>query len=143
MNFPGLILGQSLGRWGNFMDQQAHGGPTTRVALENMHLPNFIVNQMLINGTYYIPTFRKFTRLSVRRIKPVKSQTDGRRELFMSYVIWYSLGRSYIEGLRTGSLMLGPLRVSQWLAVVLIIFGVGLILFWRVKKEKLPYYLDA
>ncbi|KLI01503.1 MAG: prolipoprotein diacylglyceryl transferase [Sporolactobacillus sp.] len=143
---PSVILGQSLGRWGNFMDQQAHGGPTTRAALETMHLPNFIVNQMLINGTYYIPTFlyesvwdfAGFILLLILRRVNLR-----RGELFLSYVIWYSLGRSYIEGLRTDSLMLGPLRVSQWLAVVLIIFAGGLILFWRVKKEKRPYYLDA
>ncbi|TGA97382.1 prolipoprotein diacylglyceryl transferase [Sporolactobacillus shoreae] len=143
---PSVILGQAIGRWGNFMNQEAHGGPTTRAALESMHLPNFIVNQMLINGVYYIPTFlyesvwdfAGFILLLILRRVNLR-----RGELFLSYVIWYSLGRSYIEGLRTDSLMLGPLRVSQWLAVILVIFGVGLILFWRLKKEKRPHYLDT
>ncbi|WP_100487201.1 prolipoprotein diacylglyceryl transferase [Sporolactobacillus pectinivorans] len=143
---PSVILGQAIGRWGNFMDQQAHGVATTRAVLENMHLPTFIVNQMLINGTYYIPTFlyesvwdfAGFVLLLILRRVNLR-----RGELFLSYVIWYSLGRSYIEGLRTDSLMLGPLRVSQWLAGVLVILGVGLILYWRLRKEKRPHYLDA
>lgn len=54
---PSLLLGQAIGRWGNFMNQEAHGGEVTRSFLENMHLPEFIINQMYINGTYYHPTF--------------------------------------------------------------------------------------
>lgn len=54
---PSLLLGQAIGRWGNFMNQEAHGGEITRSFLENMHLPEFIINQMYINGTYYHPTF--------------------------------------------------------------------------------------
>ena len=54
---PSLLLGQAIGRWGNFMNQEAHGGPVTRQFLETLHLPDFIINQMYINGTYYHPTF--------------------------------------------------------------------------------------
>ncbi|TXK89448.1 prolipoprotein diacylglyceryl transferase, partial [Parageobacillus sp. SY1] len=54
---PSIILGQAIGRWGNFMNQEAHGGPVTREFLESLHLPDFIINQMYINGQYYHPTF--------------------------------------------------------------------------------------
>ena len=54
---PSIILGQAIGRWGNFMNQEAHGGEVTRAFLENLHLPDFIINQMYINGAYYHPTF--------------------------------------------------------------------------------------
>ncbi|GGL54302.1 prolipoprotein diacylglyceryl transferase [Sporolactobacillus putidus] len=142
---PSVILGQAIGRWGNFMNQEAHGGPTTRAALENMHLPTFIINQMYINGTYYIPTFlyeSVWDFIGFILLLILRRVNLQRGELFMSYVIWYAIGRSYIEGLRTDSLMLGPLRVSQWLAWVLIIVGTGLILYWRLRKEKRPRYLD-
>lgn len=142
---PSVILGQAIGRWGNFMNQEAHGGPTTRASLQAMHLPKFIINQMYINGTYYIPTFlyeslwdfAGFILLLFLRRVNLK-----RGELFMSYVVWYAIGRSYIEGLRTDSLMLGPLRVSQWLAGLLIIVGIVLIGYWRLRKPDRPRYLD-
>lgn len=54
---PSIILGQAIGRWGNFMNQEAHGGPVTREFLESLRLPEFIINQMYINGQYYHPTF--------------------------------------------------------------------------------------
>ncbi|MFT8364104.1 MAG: prolipoprotein diacylglyceryl transferase [Sporolactobacillus sp.] len=142
---PSVILGQAIGRWGNFMNQEAHGGPTTRAALEAMHLPTFIVNQMYINGAYYIPTFlyesvwdfAGFIILLVLRRVNLK-----RGELFMSYVIWYGAGRCYIEGLRTDSLMLGSLRVSQWLAGLLVFVGICLIAYWRTRQPERPRYLD-
>lgn len=54
---PSLLLGQAIGRWGNFVNQEVYGGPVTREFLESLHLPEFIINQMYIDGTYYHPTF--------------------------------------------------------------------------------------
>ncbi|MEW8987866.1 MAG: prolipoprotein diacylglyceryl transferase, partial [Bacillus sp. (in: firmicutes)] len=54
---PSIIIGQAIGRWGNFINQEAHGGEVTRSFLEGLFLPEFIINQMYINGTYYHPTF--------------------------------------------------------------------------------------
>src|SRR5699024_922757 len=56
---PSLILGQAIGRWVNFMNQEAHGGPMSEAAYENFHqyLPDFIMNQMCIDGIMYYPTF--------------------------------------------------------------------------------------
>ena len=54
---PVVLLAQSIGRWGNFTNQEAHGAEVTRQFLENLHLPSFIIEQMNINGVYYHPTF--------------------------------------------------------------------------------------
>ncbi|MCY9591627.1 prolipoprotein diacylglyceryl transferase [Paenibacillus chitinolyticus] len=118
---PGLIVGQMIGRWGNFVNQEAHGGPVGESFLRNtLHLPDWIVNQMNIEGIFYHPTFLyesvwNFVGLLLLfwlRRRPFLRAG----ELFMSYFIWYSLGRFFIEGLRTDSLdFTGP----AWLASLL------------------------
>ncbi|WP_128896131.1 prolipoprotein diacylglyceryl transferase [Longirhabdus pacifica] len=115
---PSLLIGQIIGRWGNFVNQEAHGGPVSLDFLENtLHLPTFIVEQMQINGIYYHPTFLYESLWNVvglilliilRRRSFVRVG-----EVFASYFIWYSAGRFFIEGLRTDSLSFqGP----EWLA---------------------------
>lgn len=54
---PSMILGQGIGRWGNFMNHEAHGGTVSKSFLENLHIPDFIINNMYIDGKYYQPTF--------------------------------------------------------------------------------------
>ncbi|WP_110112495.1 prolipoprotein diacylglyceryl transferase [Bacillus sp. CGMCC 1.16541] len=144
---PSIILGQAIGRWGNFMNQEAHGGPVTREFLEGLFLPDFIVNQMYINGTYYHPTFLYesiwniigfILLISLRRVNL------KRGELFLSYVIWYSIGRFFIEGLRTDSLMLTEtLRIAQVISLVLIALAVVLIVFRRKKGLSKERYLES
>lgn len=134
---PSIILGQAIGRWGNFMNQEAHGTEVSRSFLENLNLPDFIINQMYIEGSYYHPTFLYeslwsllgFSLLIVLRRFPLL-----RGELFFSYIIWYSIGRLFIEGLRTDSLMLtDSLRIAQVLSLILIGIAVFFIGFrrWR------------
>ncbi|MBN8204295.1 prolipoprotein diacylglyceryl transferase, partial [Bacillus sp. NTK034] len=132
---PSLILGQAIGRWGNFMNQEAHGGEVTRSFLEGLFLPDFIINQMYIEGTYYHPTFlyeslwniAGFVILIVTRKLPLR-----RGEVFLSYIIWYSIGRFLIEGLRTDSLMLTEsLRIAQVMSLSLIIGAAVMIVFRR------------
>lgn len=134
---PSLILGQAIGRWGNFMNQEAHGGPVSEVFYENFmqYLPNFIVNQMCIDGILYHPTFLYESvwnilvfigLLFLRKYNPLRG------ELFLSYMLLYSVGRFFIEGLRTDSLMLfGLLRQAQILSIVLIIVAIVLIVYRR------------
>ncbi|WP_042462951.1 prolipoprotein diacylglyceryl transferase [Neobacillus dielmonensis] len=142
---PSIILGQAIGRWGNFMNQEAHGGEVTRAFLENLHLPDFIINQMYIDGTYYHPTFLYeslwdfagfILLLLLRRVNL------RRGEIFLSYLIWYSIGRCYVEGLRTDSLMLGSLRMAQMISIALIVAAVIIIIYRRVKKTSKARYLD-
>ncbi|KOR81016.1 MULTISPECIES: prolipoprotein diacylglyceryl transferase [Peribacillus] len=144
---PSLLLGQAIGRWGNFMNQEAHGGEITRSFLENMHLPEFIINQMYINGTYYHPTFLYesiWNILGVIILLSLRKVNLRRGELFLTYVIWYSIGRYYIEGLRTDSLMLTEsLRIAQVISIVLIAVAIALVVYRRVRGHADKRYLDA
>ncbi|WP_088815770.1 MULTISPECIES: prolipoprotein diacylglyceryl transferase [Listeria] len=140
---PSLLIAQAIGRWGNFMNQEAHGAETTRSFLESLHLPDFIINQMYIDGAYYQPTFLYESLWNVLGfvVLLVLRRTKIRRgELFLGYVIWYSFGRFFIEGMRTDSLMWGDMRVSQVLAVILIVVSIGMIIYRRIKLNP-PYYL--
>lgn len=125
---PSILLGQAIGRWGNFMNQEAHGEAVSRAFLENLHLPDFIINQMYIDGQYYQPTFLyeslwSFTGVVVLLL--LRKANLKRGELFLIYVIWYSMGRYFIEGLRTDSLMLTEnLRIAQVISIVLILCAV-------------------
>lgn len=142
---PSIILGQAIGRWGNFMNQEAHGGPVSRTFLENLHLPNVIIEQMYIKNPltgefqYYHPTFLYeslwnvlgfITLLIFRRKLPVK-----RGEIFLTYLVWYSVGRFFVEGLRTDSLMLfgGLMRAAQMVSLVFIVVAVILFIVRRKK----------
>jgi phosphatidylglycerol---prolipoprotein diacylglyceryl transferase len=143
---PSIILGQAIGRWGNFMNQEAHGGEVTRQFLENLYLPDFIINQMYINGTYYHPTFlyESLWNFAGFIILIMLRRVNLRRgELFLTYVIWYSIGRFFIEGMRTDSLMVTDfLRAAQMLSVALVIGAIALIIFRRVKGYANVRYLD-
>ncbi|MEY8192643.1 prolipoprotein diacylglyceryl transferase [Peribacillus simplex] len=144
---PSLLLGQAIGRWGNFMNQEAHGGEITRSFLENMHLPEFIINQMYINGAYYHPTFLYESIWNIAGViilLSLRKVNLRRGELFLTYVIWYSIGRFYIEGLRTDSLMLTEsLRIAQVISIVLVVVAIALVVYRRVRGHANKRYLDA
>ncbi|KJE27201.1 prolipoprotein diacylglyceryl transferase [Geobacillus kaustophilus] len=134
---PSIILGQAVGRWGNFMNQEAHGGPVSRAFLESLHLPDSIINQMYIDGRYWHPTFlyESLWNLAGFCLLLWLRRVNLRRgELFLSYLIWYSVGRFWIEGMRTDSLMLaGSLRAAQVMSVALIVLSIVL---WIVRRAK-------
>ncbi|NBK46220.1 prolipoprotein diacylglyceryl transferase [Staphylococcus delphini] len=142
---PSIILAQGIGRWGNFMNHEAHGGPVSRSFLESLHLPQFIIENMQINGIYYQPTFLYesiwdvigfIILITIRRHLKIG-------ETFFIYIIWYSIGRFYIEGLRTDSLMLTEtIRIAQAVSIVSIIIGVVFIVWRRLKKD-VPLYREA
>ena len=133
----GLILGQAIGRWGNFFNGEAYGPITTLEHLQALKLPEFIINGMYIDGAYRIPTFlyesvwcfTGFIALAI--IRKYRYLKTG--ELTGAYLIWYSLGRIVIEGMRSDSLMLGPFKMAQLISIVLIIVGIIIILISRKK----------
>lgn len=138
---PCLILGQAFGRWGNFFNSEAHGAITTLEYLNSLHLPKFIIDGMYINGNYYIPTFLYesiwcligFIILIIIRNK-VKYKKEG--IIIFSYFMFYSIGRFFIEGMRTDSLYLFNFRVSQLVSIVLFIIGlIGIVYICR-KDDK-------
>ncbi|MBU5266153.1 prolipoprotein diacylglyceryl transferase [Virgibacillus proomii] len=134
---PSLILAQAIGRWGNFINQEAHGGPVTREFLMNLYLPEFIVNQMYIDEMYYHPTFlyESFWNFSGFILLMFLRRSNLRQgELFLIYIMYYSFGRFFIEGMRTDSLMLTEnLRMAQFISVILILASI-IIIWYRRKK---------
>lgn len=119
------------------MNQEAYGGPVTLEYISRF--PDFIQNQMFINGQYHHPTFLyesvwnllvfAFLMVLIRR-----SHIPG--QIFLSYLALYSAGRFFIEGLRMDSLYLGPFRVAQLVSLVLIATAVTLYLRLKRLKEK-------
>lgn len=122
---PSLILGQAIGRWGNFANQEAHGGPTD--------LPwGIMVDGVKVHPTFLyesIWNFLVFGFLLWYRRK--KAKADG--EVFAMYLVLYSIARFLIEGMRTDSLMLGPIRVAQLISAIIIIVGIIFIRYIRKK----------
>ncbi|NLY37422.1 MAG: prolipoprotein diacylglyceryl transferase [Tissierellia bacterium] len=124
---PGLILGQAIGRWGNYFNGEAHGGPTNlpwaiTVAGEKVH-PTFLYESIWNLGIFF------FLVYMLKRKK-----FDG--QIFLLHGILYSLGRFWIEGLRTDSLMLGPLRIAQVVSMGTIVLFSALY-FYGLKKRSL------
>jgi len=137
-----LMIAQSIGRWGNFFNQEAYGAAVKSLN----YLPSFIRDQMYIDGSYRQPTFLYesswnllgFLLILILRRKP---QFLRQGEITAFYLIWYGFGRMIIEGMRTDSLMFAGLRVSQWLSMILILVGLAIIIYQRCKKA--PYYVEA
>ncbi|HCY6126170.1 TPA: prolipoprotein diacylglyceryl transferase [Staphylococcus aureus] len=139
---PSIILAQGIGRWGNFMNHEAHGGPVSRAFLEQLHLPNFIIENMYINGQYYHPTFLYESIWDVAGFIILVNIRKHLKlgETFFLYLTWYSIGRFFIEGLRTDSLMLtSNIRVAQLVSILLILISISLIVYRRIKYN-LPLY---
>jgi phosphatidylglycerol---prolipoprotein diacylglyceryl transferase len=138
---PSLILGQAIGRWGNFFNSEAFGSPT------NLPWKLLIPLDRRPNGSeaiaYYHPTFlyeslwnlMVFSLLMTMFLRFPKLK---RGTIFLTYAIAYSCGRFWIEGLRTDSLMLGPLKMAQMVSLIGI--GIGLLgLIWLYSmKRSLP-----
>ena len=128
-----LVLGQAIGRWGNFFNQEAYGPVTTYATLKGYHIPNFIIENMKIGGFYHHPTFLYesfgcliifIILLIVRRIKNVKTGVVS-----SIYLILYGTIRFLIEGLRQDSLMFMNLRIAQCVSLFSIIAGIGLLVY--------------
>ncbi len=146
---PSVLLAQSIGRWGNFINQEAHGGAVSRQFLETLYLPEFIIEQMNINGTYYHPTFlyeSLWSLLGFILLIILRNQKGllRRGEVALSYVIWYSFGRFFIEGMRTDSLWIGDImRASQVLSLVLFISAIVLWIYRRRAYPTKPFYSES
>lgn len=135
----GLILAQAIGRWGNFFNQEAFGRIVSLKTLQNLHLPNFIIKGMYIDGLYREPTFFYESVLSIigfiillllRKYQKIKTG-----QLTSVYLIWYGIERLIIESFRSDSLMLGNLKVAQLVSIIAIISGLYLLI--KSKKNKL------
>ena len=135
---PAVIIAQSFGRWGNFFNQEAHGGITTYQNLKNMHIPEFIINGMHIEGKYYYPTFffESIWCLIGFMILMIARRNKNLRKGFQIgfYFIWYGIGRFFIEAFRTDSLMFFGLKIAQIVSLIGIIIGIIIIVTNKNKK---------
>ena len=150
---PSLILGQMLGRWGNFFNKEAFGGFTDNLFAMRYQLsqvrasdvtPDILQNLLTVNGVDYIqvhPTFlyESFWSLCVFIILLIlqrKKKFNG--QVCATYFFGYALGRVWIEGLRTDQLCIGNVPVSQALSAVLIIASVVLYFYCKKKAAAVP-----
>jgi phosphatidylglycerol---prolipoprotein diacylglyceryl transferase len=144
---PSILIGQIIGRWGNFMNQEAYGGEVTREFLESLYLPDFIINQMYINGAYHHPTFlyeSLWNVVGLCILLFLRRVNLRRGEIFLGYLVWYSIGRFFIEGLRTDSLMLtDTLRMAQVISLATVVVGIVFIIVRRMGSKEQVRYLDA
>lgn len=151
---PSLILGQAIGRWGNFFNSEAFGRPTNLPW--KLYIPSYVIeNGHKINkrpqgyedNEYFHPTFlyeslwnlmvfALLMTLFFRGLQGKPSLKVG--TLSLVYLITYSLGRFWIEGLRTDSLMLGPLRIAQVVSLIEIALGLGGLAWLYLGDRSLP-----
>ncbi len=162
---PGFLIAQAFGRWGNFFNQEAHGGVIGGVEggnpalsldnqraflTETLHLPDYITNNMYLHGpdglNYYHPTFLYesvwnlsgfILMLILRRTKILRTG-----DLLPVYLIWYSTGRFFIEAMRTDSLYIGDtgLRTAQIISLIMIAGGIAFMLVNHLVLKTKHYY---
>ncbi len=138
---PNILIGQCLGRWGNFFNQEAYGQEVAEYFYDVF--PNFIKEKMHINNTYYEPTFLyesvgTLTGWLIINFLYRKSDLRKRGDLFYAYLLWYGMVRFFVEGRRADALFIGPLRVSQLTSIIIVIIGaLGILGAFRMIKSKI------
>ncbi len=133
---PSLALGQAIGRWGNFVNQEAYGYAVTDPALCRFPIAVFIE----ADGQWHLATFFYesawcFLIVAFILLMERKGRLRRRGDAFLWYLLLYGAERAVVEGLRTDSLMLGPVRVSQLLAALLALGALAALLL-RARRKK-------
>ena len=129
----GFLIGQSMGRWGNFFNREAFGAETD--VLWKMGLLQANGEVMYVHPTFLYESVWNFCGLLILHFASKRRKYDG--QIALGYCAWYGLGRAFIEGLRTDSLYWGPFRVSQLLAAVSCIAAVA-VLVWNHFRPQDP-----
>lgn len=127
---PFLALAQSIGRWGNYINQEAYGRATS--------LPWAItIDGVSVHPTFLYESIWDFLVFLILLRKSKNKDFDG--QLISLYLILYSLGRFFIEGLRTDSLMMGSLRAAQIASILMVLLGALLLMLRRNKGLGMAY----
>lgn len=126
---PGLLIGQSVGRWGNFFNREAHGGETDSFLRMGLIEGG---KQIYVHPTFLYESVWNLLGLILLHFLSKKRKFDG--QVFLFYLVWYGIGRAWIEGMRTDSLYWGPFRVSQVLAAASCLLGGGLLIYVLLKR---------
>jgi phosphatidylglycerol:prolipoprotein diacylglycerol transferase len=153
---PGVLLAQGIGRWGNFMNGEAYGGPWDGFLRMGLFNANTMSDKELIKAgvdvsemVYVHPTFLYESLWNILGVllvylfaRLIHKKYDG--QLFLMIFGWYGLGRMLIEGLRTDSLYFGPeewgIRISQALAAMIFVAAAALLIYFQIKKPNKPFY---
>ena len=143
---PGVLIAQACGRWGNFFNQEAFGGVCSLEFLKSLHLPNFIISHMYIDGAYRQPTFlyeSLWCFIALVILLLIRNKL-AQSEVFATYLILYGVERFIVEGMRTDSLYLGSLRVSQVLSLVFVVGSLIYLIVLNTKfKDKKILYRES
>ncbi len=139
---PSLVLGQAIGRWGNFFNQEAYGPVVSLSFLKSIHIPKFIIDGMYIDGVYHHPTFlyESLTCLICFMILIILRKYYKNLKLGLLcgiYFTIYGVERFLVESLRQDSLMLGSIKVAQLVSIIMVIVGIAFICLSFIKK--VPY----
>lgn len=133
-----MVLGQSIGRWGNFINREAYGRIVEKAYFK--FFPEFIKNQMYINDAYREPTFLYESAadfmIFIFLFYYLKSDKGRDGDTFAFYLILYSVFRFFIEGLRTDSLMFWGMQIAQIMSIIMIILGAAIIYLNRLKNRE-------
>ena len=141
---PSLVLGQAIGRWGNFFNQEAHGIPILDSKWQffpfAVYIEYYVKN---VYGpwraaTFFYESIACFAIFAFLMWYRRRSKRNG--NVFLGYTLLYGIARAFIEGLRTDSLYIGSLRVSQVLSIALVIFAAAMLFIrhfssWRLEDE--------
>jgi phosphatidylglycerol:prolipoprotein diacylglycerol transferase len=129
---PATMLGQLIGRWGNFFNAEAFGGETDlpwRMGIRNEYHPETI----FVHPTFFYEAVWNLIGFIILNIIYKKKKFNG--QIFIMYVIWYGFGRMFIEGLRADSLYIGNIRVSQLVAFASFIIGIILLVIFTIRSS--------
>lgn len=125
---PGVVLGQAIGRWGNFINQEAHGGPTD--------LPwGIMVDGVKVHPTFLYESVIDFL-IFIFLLWYSKNKRKKEGEVFALYLVLYSIGRFFVEGLRTDSLMFFNLRAAQLISASSVLLGAAVFIYLRKNKSE-------
>ncbi len=137
---PGVLLAQCIGRWGNFFNSEAYGSIVSYETLVNIKIiPQFIIDNMLINGEYHLPMFYfesiacligVIFMLIYRRYRYIKNG-----QILSFYLIWYGIVRLIIESFRTDSLMLADFKIAQVVSIIMIFIGLYITISQKQKPK--------
>ncbi len=125
----GFLIGQAIGRWGNFVNGEAFGGYTNLPWAMTVRQDGILIASSVHPTFFYESVLNAF---GVLLLCLYKKKQIFQGEIFCGYMVWYGFCRMIVEGLRADSLYLGPLRVSQVLSAVLVVAG----LIFIVKNRK-------
>lgn len=145
----GFLIGQTIGRWGNFINQEAFGGACSPDWIFGMTSTDIIARDHLAAGTLVHPCFLYESVwcllgfIGLHFYSKKLRTFDG--EIMLMYIAWYGLGRAWIEGLRSDSLMAGDLKVSQLLAAASFVAATALVIVFKIltEKKKIPMFVNT